>query len=254
MQTFPVRNIFLPAALVASTVFGALTLPFALKQANHESVKAIPLLNRSALTGLDQIHKDIAIPYIGTAIVFSASAGIVTAELSRKRQAISRRVVLQQSEFESFEALGAASLPAAFPAANPQFEWPASDTAATSMVGKENGLNYSFPTDMPEAVWTGTSTAIAPTETTPETDYTVVIFPGQYHRCRIQVSHLPEHLYAIEFDEKFYSLLSAGISKDQALSAIKQLNQEERPAILTQMNQGYAVWVLEPQAQLVSVA
>lgn len=81
-----------------------------------------------------------------------------------------------------------------------------------------------------------------------------MIFPGQYQRCRIQIPGLPEHQYAIEFDHRFYSLLSSGVSKEQALVAVKQLSQEQRAAILTCMNQGYAVWVLEPDAQLISVA
>lgn len=254
MQNFPVRNIFLPATLVASAVFAAFTVPAALRQANNGLISTIPVLNRSAFMSPDRIHKDVAIPYIGTAIVLSAGAGIVTAELSRKRHAASQKTVLQQAEFDSFEDISVAPESAVFPISNPKFEWPTAETTDIAPSGENGFLDYNFPADMPEATWPEASTAKTPIETAQDADYTVVIFPGQYQRCRIQVSHLPEHLYAIEFDERFYSLLSAGIAKEQALAAIKQLNQEDRPAILTQMNQGYAVWVLEPQAQLVAVA
>jgi hypothetical protein len=117
-----------------------------------------------------------------------------------------------------------------------------------------------FPTEIPEAAWLSPTTGES---TRPRSsadagfvaDDTVTIFPGQYERCRIQVSGLPAQQYAIKFNEQFYSLLCSGISKEDALETVKQLEeQEERTAILTHMNQGYAVWVAEPTADLVEVA
>ncbi|MFE4104737.1 hypothetical protein [Almyronema epifaneia] len=231
MKDFPIRNIFLPAVLVAGSVFSALTLPAVLKQTANDSISQLPVFNQAAAMSLGQVHKDVAIPYIGSVIVLSAGAGIATAELARKRQ-VARQKAAAAKATQPAAAPAAEPLLAALPLASATFEWP---TEA--------------PTASPEPVLPSLAAAADS-----DSSHTVVIFPGQYQRCRIQVPHLQEQLYAIEFDQQFYSLLSAGLSKAQALAAIEQLSQEDRAAILTRMNQGYAVWVQESQAQLVSVA
>lgn len=260
MKDFPVRNIFLPAALAASAVFSAFTLPTALKQSINHAVD-LPLLDQQSQMRLDRVHKDIAIPYIGTVIVLSAGSGIATAELIRKwrsaRQAAAQKVTLASAETDVSSDVVAEvdSQPTTLPLTDLDLVWPTSDSPEATAPIDKTALTYDFPGHLAEAAWPKEIASKTPTSG-PESaaDYTVVIFPGQYQRCRIQVPHLQEQLYAIEFDGRFYSLLSAGVSKEQAVAAITQLNQAERPAILTQMNQGYAVWVLEPQAQLVSVA
>ncbi len=267
MKDFPVRNIFLPAALAASAVFSALTLPTALQRSTTHAVD-LPVITQKSQMGLGQVHKDIAIPYIGTVIVFSAGAGIATAELIRKcwaarlaaqaARAAQETAEYAEAEAESTEAVAPLietetdALTTALPLADPDFAWPTASDAAVDMTPVAvKAATYEFPHQLPTAVWEE-HPAMEPEETA--ADMTVVIFPGQYQRCRIQVPHLREHLYAIEFDEKFYSLLSAGISKDQALAAVAQLEEQEQPAILTQMNEGHAVWVLERQAKRVYAA
>ncbi|MEO1298816.1 MAG: hypothetical protein AAFW75_24160 [Cyanobacteria bacterium J06636_16] len=272
MKDFPIRNIFLPAALAASAVFSAFTLPAALQRSTTHAVD-LPIITQKSQMGLGQVHKDVAIPYIGTVIVFSAGAGMATAELIRKWWAIrsaAARAAQQEAactaayteadtelaEADLTEAIAplATDVPAtALPLADADLIWPTAvaDAAETPSTA-EKTATYKFPEQLPAAAWA--EPAIAQPEAAAAVDMTVVIFPGQYERCRIQVPHLREQLYAIEFDEKFYSLLSAGISKEQALAAVTQLAKEERPAILTQMNEGHAVWVLEPQAKRVFAA
>ena len=256
MKDFPVRNIFLPAALAASAVFSALTLPTALRQPTNHAVD-LPLIDQNSQIRLSEVHKDIAIPYLGTVIVLSAGSGIATAELIRKwrsiYQATTEKTPLTSTETGLSSHIDTQDSPQLkmLPLTDLELAWPTSEDSAAASSPEEAASTYRFPEQVTEATWLENTMA-----ETPELvdDYTVVIFPGQYQRCRIQVPHLQEQLYAIEFDNRFYSLLSAGISKEQAIAAISQLNQAERPAILTQMNQGYAVWVFEPQAQLLSVA
>ncbi|MEO0985152.1 MAG: hypothetical protein AAFY20_06340 [Cyanobacteria bacterium J06639_14] len=258
MQDFPIRNIFLPAALAASAVFSALTLPTALQRSTTHAVD-LPTSSQQSQMDLSRVHKDIAIPYIGTVIVLSAGAGIATAELVRKWHAARKSTAAQTPEADfadSFEddSVSSPEIPSSItslPLRAPDFAWPTSKNLETASSAAKTWVDYDFPKQFTAATWE-TPAAVATVAQAP--DMTVVIFPGQYQRCRIQVPSQREQSYAIEFDEKFYSLLSAGVSKEQALAAITQLDQENRPAILTQMNEGYAVWVLEPEAQLISVA
>ncbi|NER79930.1 MAG: hypothetical protein F6K42_10170 [Leptolyngbya sp. SIO1D8] len=265
MKDFPIRNIFLPAALVASSVFSAFTVPAALKQSTDAPVQALPVFSQAAQVSLNRLHKDVAIPYIGTAIVFSASAGILTAELARKRYSARQRLAAQKAEFNSYvgshETIGYSSMTAesdsllaGLPISNSSLEWPTTENIEGDTASEKTGTEYHFPEQMAEAAWPEPAHPEESSEGDQEIDRTVVIFPGQYERCRIQVPHRQEQLYAIEFDGEFYSLLSAGISKEQALAAINQLTQDDCAAILTQMNQGYAIWVLESEAELASVA
>ena len=259
MKDLPVRNIFLPAALVASSVFSALTLPVALEPSTSHVVNALPILGQSNQMDLDNVHKDIAIPYIGTVIVLSAGAGILTAELVRKRYG-ARQKAAEQAALIGDEgnktAAGTDPGPVliSLPLANPAFEWPTPASSEAESFSESSLLRDVFPETLTSDARPGPFSAEAPDQLNQGVDHKVVVFPGQYQRCRIQVPHLQEQNYAIEFDDQFYSLLTASVPKEQALAAIEQLAQEERAAILTRMNQGYAVWVLEPQAKLVSVA
>ncbi|WP_346293767.1 hypothetical protein [Sphaerothrix gracilis] len=241
MRDSPVRNIFLPAALVAGSVFSALMLPTILEKSTNSPVKSLPVLSQAAQMNLEQIHKDAAIPYIGTAIVLSAGAGVITAELARKHWTKGQKAAQLATQSTQGQPIPShtQALESGFKSeaiAGQTVTWPSTET---------------FIEAWPEILASDEATAAI---VEAEASHTVIIFPGQYQRCRVQVPRLPEQLYAIEFDEQFYSLLSAGIPKNEALEAVDQLAQENRAAILTRMNQGYAVWVLEPQAQFVSAA
>lgn len=263
MKDLPVRNIFIPAALVASSIFSVLTLPVAFKQLNNPTVNKLPIFSQMHQMNVDNVHKDIAIPYIGTVIVLSAGAGIATAELARKHYA---RQEQSAAAAENTSSTGIhyggkpteiSFLLADLPLEDPTLQWPtpsqphhlsASSPSETSLVD-----DFSKDTMTPET-WSDFPASNVIDQPTPELEHKVIVFPGQYQRCRIRVPNHHEQLYAIEFNEQFYSLLNASIPKDQALAAIEQLTQENHAAILTRMNQGYAVWVLEAQATLVSVA
>ena len=280
MQDLPIRNIFLPATLVGATVFSALTFaaPTIFGQRSQGPAAGVLSMNPMvAHKNLETIHKDLAISYIGTTIVLSTVTGIGTAELLRKRKdkdnkqtsttlkSVLAEFIDNHAHNEAHDDVEEefANLLADMPAVASALQAPVSEAdevnetdAAASDYSSE--FSFSFPRELAEAAWPSSSVleaeaALSSQEMDADADNTV-IFPGQYQRCRIQVQGLPAQLYAIEFNEKFYSLLNSGVSKEQAIAAVKQLEQENRTAILTGMNQGYAVWVLEANAKLVATA
>lgn len=260
MQDLPIRNIFLPAALVSALSFSALTFvvppllsQFFQPQANdgfsRDQFRQVPL---------DSVHKEIAISYIGTVMILSTGMGITTAEILRRRYQKSEDTpdlksvltdFIDNNSYQETDEMDTqfseilADLPQAVPAWSDEIQ---TVDDATADVTNDS---YQFSTEMPEASW-----PVPSDDLEEDADSTVMIFPGQYQRCRIQLPGQQEQHYAISFDEQFYSLLSAGVSKEQALTEVKHLAEEDRAAILTTMNQGYAIWVLEPEARLVSVA
>lgn len=265
MKDFPIRNIFLPATLVGTAIFSAMafTLPtFVNHYSQKEGIAGTSTWGARSPLELTGVHKEVMITYIGTAIVVSASAGLGAAELLRKRSA-------QKSQAPSLKSALAELIDQHSQQGNTDLEEEFSSLVAQHLEANDlQGLmpaaanrvatpptDVTFPVEIPEAVWQAPAQAPPSSpDSAVETDDTVMIFPGQYQRCRIQVPNLSEQQYAIAFDQQFYSLLNSGITKEQALAAVKQLAAAERAAILTPMNQGYAVWVLEPEAELVSVA
>lgn len=265
MHDLPLRNIFLPATLVASTFFSVLTLPAVLLQSPDDILAWLPSSKRPSQIDLAYIHKEVMIPYIGTTIILSAGAGVVTAELVRKRLSAKQTSANEieatadpQEGFDNFLSISAgdeSSLMPTLPLTDDTFKWPTFDreeplvSASVISTSDDSGSSLVPQKAESEAMLSKTDTSMPQ-----EKDHKIVIFPGQYRRCRIQLPHVPEQQYAIEFNEQFYSLLIAGISKDDALKAVEDLATEDRTAIVTPMNQGHAVWVLEPAAQQAAVA
>lgn len=257
MQDLPVRNIFLPATLVASAVFIGLTAPAAFLQPSNSAFSRVPLLNQAARIDFDHLHKDIAIPFIGTTIMLSAGAGIATAEIVRKRLSAQQEVLGTpvSDEFSFAEkATASSNLVSELPLVDETFRWPTAEGHGAVSAETPEAVETDLFDGVSGALWSPAAAAGTWAHTASNMDEKVIVFPGQYQRCRIQIPQRQEQLYAIEFNEQFYSLLSAGIPKEDALSAVEQLTQEKRVAILTRMNQGYAVWVLESEAQRIQAA
>ncbi|MEM9766672.1 MAG: hypothetical protein AAF892_02155 [Cyanobacteria bacterium P01_D01_bin.71] len=258
MKDLPIRNIFLPAALVGASIFSSLA--FALPTfLNQDAGAGWPgprqWQSRSTLTGL---HKEVVISYVGTAIMLSAGASLGTAEVLRRRTKAAQQpqdfksalaeFVDQQAQQESPDMeTQFSSLVAAYAHADSLAAASAVEAIDTST---DEAMEVHWPT---VAVTAATVEACSEQAMAEEIDNTV-IFPGQYRRCRVQVPGSQQQQYAIAFNDQFYSLLSSGMAKEQALATVKRLEQEQQAAILTPMNQGYAVWVAEPAAELVAVA
>lgn len=264
MKDFPIRNIFLPATFVGVATFSlmAFSLPSLIERYSPDRGSRTGIGATAKLTG---IHKELVITYIGSAIVISTSAGLGTAELLRKRSAQKTKTSGLKSMLAEWVDQDAQQQPTEIDAyfaamlaeqSGESDDWQESPTVTEprTMTAHVPDFDQAFAEAESDTPWAEPE-HFGPFESAPAPDEdTVMIFPGQYQRCRIQIPDLPEPQYAIEFHQKFYRLLGSGVSKDQALTAVKQLCQEQQPAILTQMDQGYAVWVLAPHARLIAVA
>jgi hypothetical protein len=264
MKDFPIRNIFLPATLVGASIFSAMAFALPSFVDHYGSLERSPKVGMRSSLALAGVHKELIITYVGSAVVVSTSAGLGAAELLRQRAARKGQNAELKSALAEFVDAHAQQ-------SSPDLERNFSslvaqhlDSAAVIEASPASASTDSTPESdpvaakTPAALWPSVASDAIGSELLSsahtEADDTVMIFPGQYQRCRIHVPNAPEQQYAIAFDQQFYGLLSSGVSKEEALAAVQQLAQEERAAILTPMNQGYAVWVLEPEATLVAVA
>jgi hypothetical protein len=85
MSSFPLRTVILPAVLISSAVFSTLTLPFVLLK-EPIAIDIPPLLSGGRIEPMfDAENKDVAIRYVGVAILLSVGAGIGTVEFLRAR-------------------------------------------------------------------------------------------------------------------------------------------------------------------------
>ncbi|NEN98408.1 MAG: TetR family transcriptional regulator [Moorea sp. SIO3I7] len=86
MTNYPLINILLPAVVISSTIFSSLTLPFVFNKSKPIVVEVKPFLNVELKPIFHEDHKDLAIPYLGVAILGSVLAGLGTVEVGRKWQ------------------------------------------------------------------------------------------------------------------------------------------------------------------------
>lgn len=86
MTSYPLSNVLLPAVIISSAVFSTLTLPFALINKEPVAVE-LPFYTGEIQPIFNGEHKDVAIPYVGFAIVVSVGAGIASVEVNRRWQA-----------------------------------------------------------------------------------------------------------------------------------------------------------------------
>ncbi|HEY9743396.1 MAG TPA: TetR family transcriptional regulator, partial [Coleofasciculaceae cyanobacterium] len=95
MTSYSLSNILLPAVFISSAVFSTLTVPFALIKSEPVAVEVPPFFSGEIQPIFNGEHKDVAIPYIGFAIVVSVGAGIATVEVSRRWQAYRESALTQ---------------------------------------------------------------------------------------------------------------------------------------------------------------
>jgi hypothetical protein len=101
MTSVPLSNVLLPAVFISSAVFSALTLPFALIKSESVVVELPPFFSsENQPIEIQPIfngeHKEIAIPYVGFAIVVSVGAGIASVEVNRRWQAYRESAIAQE--------------------------------------------------------------------------------------------------------------------------------------------------------------
>jgi hypothetical protein len=96
MTSYSLSNILLPAVFVSSAVFTTLTVPFALIKSESVVVELPPFFSGEIQPIFNGEHKEVAIPYVGFAIVVSVGAGIATVEVNRRWQAYRESAIAQE--------------------------------------------------------------------------------------------------------------------------------------------------------------
>jgi hypothetical protein len=87
MTNYSLSTILLPAVVISSAVFSTLTVPIALIKSEPVAIEVPPFFSGEIQPIFNGEHKDIAIPYIGFAIVVSVGTGIAVVEISRRWKA-----------------------------------------------------------------------------------------------------------------------------------------------------------------------
>ncbi|WAN69562.1 TetR family transcriptional regulator [Moorena producens JHB] len=86
MTNYPLINILLPAVVISSTIFSSLTLPFVFNKSKPIEVGIKPFFSLELKPIFHEDHKDLAIPYLGSAILVSVLSGLLTVEVGRQWQ------------------------------------------------------------------------------------------------------------------------------------------------------------------------
>src|ERR671932_786897 len=97
MTSSPLSNVLLPAVFISSAVFSSLTLPFALIKSEPVVVELPPFFSGEIQPIFNGEHKEVAIPYVGFAIVVSVGAGIASVEVISWWQAYREPTMAQES-------------------------------------------------------------------------------------------------------------------------------------------------------------
>jgi hypothetical protein len=97
MTSYPLSNVLLPAVFISSAVFSSLTVPFALLKSEPVVVELPPFFSGEIQPIFNGEHKEVAIPYVGFAIVVSVGAGIASVEVIRRWQAYRESTMAQES-------------------------------------------------------------------------------------------------------------------------------------------------------------
>lgn len=156
MSSYSLSNVLLPAVFVSSTVFSALTVPFALIKSEPVLVEIPPIYSGEIQPIFDGEHKDVAIPYVGFAIVASVGAGIACVEIHRRWH--NSRVSEQEESQQNLQA----SLKEVQPETLNQPEYRPEVSAIEFPLKDEEFKNQ--PLDIPDVAIHPTSTTIAAPE------------------------------------------------------------------------------------------
>jgi len=74
----------------------------------------------------------------------------------------------------------------------------------------------------------------------------------QYKSCRIRVPDLTQPVAAILVDREYYSFFKALKEPEKVLATVAKLGNRGDSTAITKTASGYAIWVMEPEADPVS--
>lgn len=263
MHTSSFRTIVLPGLLASGAVFFALTLPGASTQVSRVTTQLPVQIQRwIALAGGVEEQKGLSIRYIGAAILSSTAVGIGTAEGLRRKQVHDhqQQKLLQQaleapdsdSIFDQDEngttwSGVSSSVMATSVAPSPtDLSWDTTAAEALSSVQEEsatvtspldwNALHRDFQENLEDQV----SATPTPGTLLPE---------GVYLTQRIRTKN-DQSLTAICVEGEFYSFYRLSKQLTNTQKWLDRLHRDGKHAVATPEQDGYAIWLHQPDAQL----
>lgn len=259
MSNRHIQSVLLPAVLASSAVFSLLTLPFFFYQSQSDSS------NDSVWSGANLHHilasenRDLTIRYIGGSMVLSVATGIFVVELQRRWQARVRQSTIQaaaqaKSAAASAPATSAINDPIEPSAFDPAADWLSSERASsreqlpsdwTSATSQQDGVaaerSWSEPSDAP------TANPPSPPDVEPGS---VMKLSGDYPTCRIWTNQRRRRLFALHIEGQYYGFFRLLPTSEAAMETAQQLSRRHHRVVVTAVEQQYAVWVWEPEAEL----
>ncbi|XGW00092.1 MAG: hypothetical protein ACAF41_14295 [Leptolyngbya sp. BL-A-14] len=283
MNSSAFEKVLLCAILTSCTVFSVLMVAFIPRRPQPITIDPPDRLESTE----DINHRDLVIRHIGMSIVVSVGAGITTAELIRKRgqwretakgkQVFSAQAMLQAvaPNFAPELALPGdgftASLRDITTDDSARFEPQAfHQQTAGAVTGKpvsaldqpelapflfqptaplqSEDINWFLPlqSDTPSAEL-ALDAPLQETDWQP-TSHLILASHEQYQTCRISLPDVPERVLAICFDEQYYRFVKLVTEEEQALHMATKLDQRGETTIVTQVDDRYAVWAMDPEA------
>lgn len=293
MTSYSLSNVLLPAVFISSAVFSTLTVPLALIKSEPITVEVPPFLSQEIPPIFDGEHKEVAIPYIGFAIVVSVGAGIASVEVMRRWQSYRESLETQeqlpnlQQNSKGKEAL---KLPEYRPEASAIHlstnveGFSSQSITATNAITEETFMAVEAPEQVVDATQLGfpqptilhqttasfsdseklnwssslhgndsvqlSSDRVGEEEVVQDLDLAfsqIIESQHLYQTCRIKVPHLEQRLFAILFEDQYYSFLRAEETREQVLETIAKLDPRVQKTVVTKTEKGYVVWALEPE-------
>lgn len=260
MSSVPLNNVLLPAVVISSAVFSTLTLPFALIRSEPIVVEFPPFSSIEIQPIFDGKHKEVAIPYVGFAIVVSVGAGIACVEVNRRWQAYREALEAEEQE-RNLQQLAPEPLSEALKQAEyrPEVseidllakgETPTSTTDAQTRTSSRYANAAEATKQVVDAQGQPTTDKMGSSSALQELELTfneLLVSHERYQTCRIKVPHLERRLFVLEFQGQYYSFFRAEKTKDKVLEVMAKLDRSIEKTVITKTEKGYTIWAKEPE-------
>lgn len=283
MNSSAFEKVLLCAILTSCSVFSVLMVAFIPRRPQPITIDPPDHIESTE----DINHRDLVIRHIGMSIVVSVGAGITTAELMRKRGQ-SRETAKGKQVFSAQAMLQAVAPNFAPELALPGDGFTASlshitaddsahfeprafhQQAAGALTGKQGSVlgqselapflfQQTVPLQSEDINWflplqpdtpsleLRLDAPLQETDWQP-TSHLILASHEHYQTCRISLPDVPERVLAICFNEQYYRFVKLIMEEGQALHLAAKLDQRGETAIVTQVDDRYAVWAMEPEA------
>lgn len=286
MTSYSLSSILLPAVFVSSAVFSCLTIPFALIKTEPVAIELPPFFSGEIQPIFNGEHKDVAIPYIGFAIVSSVGAGIATVEINRRWRTYRESLLIQSEpiQLQSVEEPEIIDLPEYRPEtseidlsskednfwsqesniSNPVTEQfntteiteqvidPAKSvlnqqTFVPASIAKNFNLSLEHLTNSSDLLPLSSKSTSDIAQNFNTNSTKILDLRQEYQTCRIKVPHLKQSLLAIIVNDEYYSFLRTEPNQERTLEIISKLSHKLKNMVVTHTEKGYVIWNLEPE-------